>query len=213
MKKLIPLVFLSSCYMSYTPEDKVTEEATADSYTVIETDSATAEADSSEQIEVVDIDSSVVDIEIISKLEAEAKAVASATTTEKKLEDSFLNPILFDVVPSQGCINKDTEIYLVGQDIHWDGSIKIKYQLDTKFTTFDKQLRDECNRSIIDWYDLTMTSFRTRDDLIMNDEYGFIDGNYRIVVVNPDGKKSNEIGLNLSYCGDEVEEVKGCYGN
>lgn len=209
MKKLtILLLFLNGCYMSYTPESEIAEEPIGDSYTVIEPDSTTVEADSSEQIDVVDIDSATVDNEISSKLEAEAKTVA---TNQKKKQDSFLNPILFDVVPSQGCTNKDTEIYLVGQDIHWDSTIKIKYQLDTKFTTFNKELRDECNRSLIDWYDLTMTSFRTRDDLIMNDEYSFLSGNYRVVIVNPDGKKSNEIGLNLSYCGDEVEEIKGCY--
>lgn len=206
MKKLILILFLSSCYMSYTPEDKA-EEATADSYTVIETDSAIAEADSSEQIEAVDIDSSVVDIGISSKLEAKEEV-------KEHVEKQVLqNPILFDVVPNQGCINKDTEIYLVGMHIHWEAAIKIRYQTDIKSVTFEKDLVDECNRSLIDWYDLTMISFRTRPDLILNDEYGFISGEYKLIVVNPDGKESNEIGLSLQYCGNEVEEIERCYGN
>jgi len=206
MKKLILILFLSSCYMSYTPEDKA-EEATANSYTVIETDSAIAEADRSEQIEAVDIDSSVVDIEISSKLEAKEEV------KEHIEKQALQEPILYDVVPKQGCINKDTEIYLVGMHIHWEASIRIKYQKDVEFTTFDQKLVDKCNRSLIDWYDLTMISFRTRDDLILNDEYGFLSGEYKVIVVNPDGKKSNEIGLSLQYCGNEVEEIGGCYGN
>lgn len=204
MKKLIPLLFLSSCYMSYTLEEEATAEAIADSYTVIEIDSAIAEANSSEQIEAVDIDSSVVDIEISSKLEA--KEEVKEHVEKQVLQD----PILFDVVPKQGCINKDTEIYLVGMHIYWEASIRIKYQKDAEFTTFNQKLVDECNRSLIDWYDLTMISFRTRDDLIMNDEYGFLSGEYKLIVVNPDGKESNEIGLSLQYCSDEVEEIEGC---
>lgn len=199
MKKLILTFFLSSCYMSYTPE----EETILDSYTVIESDFGTAEADNPEQIGVVDIDTATVDNENSSKPEAKEHV-------EKQV---LQEPILYDVVPKQGCINKDTEIYLVGMHIHWEAAIKIRYQTDIKSVTFEKDLVDECNRSLIDWYDLTMISFRTRPDLILNDEYGFISGEYKLIVVNPDGKESNEIGLSLQYCGNEVEEIEGCYGN
>jgi len=205
MKKItILLLFLNSCYMSYIPEDeaKVEDEATSDSYFVIEADSQTE----------VTVDSGIVDIEIEPvDIEKESETASTeAKPSNKSAKQELQEPILYDIVPKQGCINKDTEIYLVGMHIHWEASIRIKYQKDAEFTTFDQKLVDECNRSLIDWYDVIMISFRTRPDLILNDEYGFLSGEYKLIVVNPDSKESNEIGLSLKYCGNEVEEIEGC---
>jgi len=193
-KPIILLIFLNCCYMSYTTEDEMAEETIADSYTVIETDS-------SKQIEAVDIDSAVVDIE----------KETSPTESKSEIREQILpKPILYEVVPKDGCINKDIEIYIVGMFIHWRSTLKIKYKLDKKYTTIDRNLVDECNRKLIDWVDISMISFRTRDDLILNDEYGFVPGSYTLMIINPDGKKSNEIGLNLQHCGKKVEEIEGC---
>lgn len=203
MKKLtILLIFLNCCYMSYTLEDeaKAKEVATSDSYFVIETGSQTEVA----------TDSGVVDIEI-KPVDIEKESEVVSTEAKQEIREQILPaPILYDVVPKDGCTNKDIEIYLVGMYLHWKATIRIKYKLDKKYVTIKKSLVDECNRPLIDWVDTSMISFRTRDDLILNDEYGFVPGNYMLMVVNPNGKKSNVIGLNLQHCGDEVEEIEGC---
>ncbi len=121
-------------------------------------------------------------------------------------DDGFSSaPVLFGVSPPESCTNKNLWLDISGAFIHWNATVAIRYPFDDSVVAIDRDVVDECGRPVLEWIDLDQIVFRTHPVL-----GNFVSGHYLIEVENPDGSVSNAVGLNLQWCGEEVEETPSC---
>lgn len=116
--------------------------------------------------------------------------------------DPAADPILFQVVPEESCSNKDLWITIEGTSIHWKAVVTLRYPHSGARAKINSEQFDECKQPYLEWDDSTRLRFRTHENLDWNEMGSFASGFYLVSVENPDGSVSNEVGLNLQWCGE-----------
>lgn len=116
-------------------------------------------------------------------------------------EDGFQRAVLFEVSPTDGCINVDQEMVIVGAHLHWDATVEIEYPHSGAVARLAPGSNDVdgVGMKLYGWSDLDEMWFRTHP-MDWDGMGSFVSGYYLVTVVNPDGGRSNSVGMDLQYC-------------
>lgn len=120
-------------------------------------------------------------------------------------EDGFSRAVLFEVSPTDGCINADRDMVIQGAHLHWGATVEIEYPHTgavARLAPGENDV-DGTGQPIYGWTDLTEMWFRTLP-LDWDGMGDFASGYYLVAVTNPGMEPSNAVGMNLQFC-DEGE--------